>query len=98
MKKTLLRTLLAGMLTLPMIQSAEVIIRTAPPAPRSLAVVGRAPSARHVWVPGYYKGVGGQYVWVAGSWMVPPRAGVVWVPVRWVQKPNGYLFIAGHWR
>jgi len=79
--------------------AAEVIIKTAPPAPVSVAVVGVAPSARHVWIPGYYKGVNGRYVWVSGKWIVPPRAGAVWVPPRWDARPaGGYVFVPGHWR
>jgi hypothetical protein len=98
MKTTVLKTIVAGTLALSVLHPAEIIIKTAPPAPVSVAVIGRAPSARHIWVPGYYKGVGGRYAWVPGQWMVPPRAGAVWVPPRWIQKPNGYLFVKGHWR
>jgi hypothetical protein len=77
---------------------AEVIIKTAPPPPVSVTVVGRAPSSLYIWVPGYYKGVGGRYVWVAGRWMKPPHPGMVWVPPVWRQGPNGYIFVAGRWR
>ena len=90
---------LAGMLLIEAtVYAAEVIIKTAPPAPVSVVVVGSAPSALHVWVPGYYKGAGGRYVWVAGRWAKPPRAGMVWVPPIWRQGPNGYVFVAGRWR
>lgn len=99
MKRTIRAVILATMLGSSALVTAEVIIKTAPPAPVSVAVVGVAPSARYVWTPGYYKGVNGRYVWVPGRWMVPPRAGVVWVPPRWVLRPNGgYVFVAGHWR
>src|SRR5262252_1926087 len=77
----------------------EVIIRTGPPAPRSVAIVGHAPTPRHIWVPGYYKGVNGRYVWVPGRWVIPPRPGVIWVAPRWVLRPGvGYVFVAGVWR
>ena len=77
---------------------AEVVIKTAPRPPVSAAVVGRAPAARHVWIPGYHYGVGGKHVWSPGKWVVPPQPGAVWVPPRWVQKPHGYTFVAGHSR
>lgn len=90
--------MLAGILATAAV-AAEVVIRTAPPAPVSVAVVGVAPSPRHVWTAGYYKGANGRYVWVPGRWIVPPRPGVVWVPPRWVARPaGGYVFVAGHWR
>ena len=98
MSKVFWSIVIAGLLSAAEVQGAAVVIRTAPPAPVSVAVVGRAPSARHVWIPGYYKGHGGRYVWVPGKWMVPPRAGVVWVPPLWRQGPNGYTFVPGHWR
>ena len=91
--------ILAGTLTAAVAGAAEVIIKTPPPAPVSVKVVGVAPSSRHVWIPGYYKGANGRYVWVPGKWMVPPRAGVVWVPPRWNARPaGGYVFVPGHWR
>ncbi len=89
---------LAGILATQAIGYAEVIIKTAPPAPVSVAIVGVAPSSHYVWVPGYYRGSGGRYVWVAGRWMKPPRAGVVWVEPMWRQGPKGYVFVAGRWK
>jgi len=89
--------ILAGMLTMTL-PGAEVIIKTAPPSPVSVAVIGHPPSPRHIWIPGYYKGVHGRYVWVPGRWMVPPRPGAVWVPARWASRPGGYAYVPGHWR
>jgi len=80
------------------IRAAEVIVKVAPPPPVSVAVVGRAPSARHVWIPGYHAWKGGRYVWIPGHWMIPPRPGVVWVAPRWVHRGGGYVFVAGFWR
>ena len=78
--------------------AAWSVIRTEPPPPVTVAVIGHPPTARHIWVPGYYKGVSGRYVWVPGKWMIPPRPGAVWVPAIWRQGPNGYTYVAGHWR
>jgi hypothetical protein len=98
MKAPIAFALLAGMLVTEAVVYAEVIIKTAPPAPVSVVVVGRAPAAGYVWIPGYYQGIGGRYVWVSGKWIRPPRAGVVWVPPMWRRGPNGYVFVAGRWR
>jgi hypothetical protein len=85
-----------GMATLG--EAAEVIVRVAPPPPASTAVIGVAPGPRHVWIPGYQKWNGNSYVWVAGRWMIPPRAGVVWVPPHWAPRRGGYVFVPGHWK
>ncbi len=98
MKRTIRNSFFAIALLETSLWCAEVIIRTAPPPPRSVAIVGVAPTPRHIWIPGYYKGVNGRYVWVAGRWMIPPRPGVVWVPPHWAPRPGGYVFVPGHWR
>jgi hypothetical protein len=67
MKPTVATIFLASMLMAGAVGGAEIVIRTAPPPPVSVAVVGRPPSARYIWVPGYYKGVSGRYVWVPGN-------------------------------
>ena len=78
--------------------AAVVVVRVAPPPPPSMAVVGVAPGPRYVWIPGYQRWNGHGYVWVAGRWMIPPRAGVVWVPAHWAPRSGGYVFVAGRWR
>jgi len=98
MRAPLALAVLAGILTTKAAVCAAVIIKTAPPAPVSVAIVGRAPSSQYVWIPGYYRGSGGRYVWVAGRWRKPPRRGVVWVAPTWQKGPSGYVFVAGRWR
>jgi len=88
----------AALLAQTVLFAETIIIKTAPPPPVSVAVVGRAPSAGYIWIPGYYRGAGGRYVWVAGRWMRPPRPGMVWVPPLWRRGPNGYVYVAGRWR
>jgi len=88
----------AGMLMTAGAGFGAVIFKSAPPPPASVAVLGKAPSSRYVWVPGYYKGVHRRYVWMAGRWALPPRPGAAWVPPRWVARSGGYVFVAGYWR
>jgi len=73
------------------------VIETAPPPPRREVVVVR-PSARHVWIAGYWAGRDGRHVWVPGHWVLPPRERAVWVEPRWEHRGNGYVFIEGSWR
>ena len=77
-----------------------VFVRTAPPPPPPNASVAmyRAPHHGKVWTAGYYRWRSGQYYWVPGRWMVPPRPGAVWVPARWRYGHGGYTFVAGRWR
>jgi len=77
---------------------AEVVVRTAPPAPQSMAVVGRAPGPKYVWIGGYYRWNGARYIWVGGKWIPPPRAGAVWIAPHWVSRNGGFVFVAGRWR
>lgn len=98
MRAPLAFAFLTGMLMTGPALKAAVVIRTAPPPPVSVVVVGRAPSPGYVWRGGYYHGVNGRYVWVAGKWMRPPHGGMVWVAPVWRSGPNGYTYVAGRWR
>jgi len=76
---------------------ADVVITTAPPAPR----VETMPEARagYTWSPGYWKWENNDHVWVAGRW-VEDRPHQHWVPDRWTQDPNDsnhWHFRTGHW-
>ncbi|HVX65211.1 MAG TPA: hypothetical protein VHA11_01340 [Bryobacteraceae bacterium] len=77
--------------------NAEVFVRFGPPRPPREVIVVR-PSARHVWVPGYYRWAGHRYVWTRGYWVMPPRPRAVWVPGYWAPRRGGHVWIAGYWR
>ena len=74
-------------------------VRKAPPVAKREVVVAR-PSRGHVWVAGYYAWRPSQkrYVWVAGKWTRPPRAGAVWVAPRTERRGGRTVYIAGYWR
>jgi hypothetical protein len=78
--------------------STRVYVKIGPP----VAVVEKrevAPSARHVWIPGFHRWDGNTYVWVSGRWEVPPKGRHAWVPGHWVHHHrNGYYWVEGHWR
>ncbi len=77
--------------------SAEVVVRVRPPAPR-VEVVPRAPSAHHVWAPGYW---GWQphrgHVWYGGRWVVG-QPGYAWESAHWSERGGYWHFVDGHWR
>jgi hypothetical protein len=74
------------------------VIRIAPPPPVRVGVVGHAPGPGYVWIGGYQSWSGTRYVWVAGRWVRPPRAGVIWVAPRWAPSGGGWVFYKGYWR
>jgi WXXGXW repeat (2 copies) len=75
-----------------------VVIRRAPPPPVRVTVVGVAPAPGYVWIGGYQRWTGSGYVWVAGKWVRPPRAGVVWVQPRYAHSGSTWVFHKGYWR
>ena len=80
---------LAGGWRVPESDRQQKLTATAPAAPPAAQVEVRPaqPVATAVWVDGYWHYQGGRWVWVAGRWAVPPRAGATWRPSVWV--PDG---------
>jgi hypothetical protein len=74
-----------------------VRVTVAPPALR-MEVAPRAPSPRHMWLPGYWAWRGGTHVWIGGHWALPPAPGYTWEPAAWVSENGAYTFYDGHWR
>jgi hypothetical protein len=74
----------------------EVVVRTAPPAPRYEMITG-APSPHHFWVGGYwgYHAHGGYY-WNGGHWAAP-RQGYRYEPAHWNARGGAYHFSPGYW-
>lgn len=66
------------------------------------AAAAEAPSRRThdqaVWVDGYwdYDTSSSRYVWVSGTWRVPP-AGRAWVNGSWTRDERGWYRVAGFW-
>ena len=70
---------------------------TPPPALRTEARFA-APGPGYVWIDGYWGNRGGNYSWVAGTWVRPPRARARWVPGRWENRNGRYYYRDGRWR
>jgi WXXGXW repeat (2 copies) len=77
---------------------AAVFVRTAPPPPRSVGVIGRPPGHGFVWTGGYYRWNRGRYAWTPGRGRRPPRRGAVWVAPAWRPSRGGWVFVDGRWR
>ncbi|MEO8432790.1 MAG: hypothetical protein ABI592_14875 [Acidobacteriota bacterium] len=77
----------------------RVYVRVAPPRP-PVAVEVRpvAPSRRHVWVGGYQRWDGRSYVWVPGTWNLPPRRHAHWSAGHWRHGRSGWYWSDGRWR
>lgn len=79
------------------VATQPVMISQAPPAPQSEPVLEQ-PSAKHVWIPGYWSYRNSRYVWIAGRWELPPRAEAVWVAPHYEREANAYRFYEGYWK
>jgi len=77
--------------------NGRLYIRTGPP-PVVVERVPVAPGPGYVWVPGYYRWSGREYVWVGGRYEVPPHARARWVSGHWQHDRHGYYWVDGHWR
>jgi hypothetical protein len=96
MKKIALAVLFALTL-MPAASFAQVVIRIGPPAP----IVERRPpppDRGYVWIDGYHRYEGGQYIWTPGRWDRPPHPGGRWVAHRWVHRGDHWVLVEGHWR
>jgi hypothetical protein len=56
------------------------------------------PNARAVWIEGYWEWDAGRkdFVWVTGSWRVPPP-GKIWVNGFWKRDDKGWYRVPGFW-
>jgi len=88
--------LLAGVLAFAPAARAEVI-RVAPPPLRHEAVIAR-PGPRQVWVPGFWRWSGREYVWVSGAWQLPPGHHTRWVAGHYrTRRGGGWVYVPGRW-
>lgn len=72
----------------------------APPPPKVEAVAVRPPppSRRAVWAPGSWQWDGRGYVWIDGTWRIPPSEGQQWTPPAWRPRPGGGVILRpGGW-
>jgi hypothetical protein len=76
---------------------------TSPPAAKR-ETKGAAPSAKAVWVPGFWdlradreSAPSAGWVWVPGRWLEPPVQHARWDPGHWGWYEDWYSWIPAHW-
>ena len=70
-----------------------------PPPPLPIYDQPPLPGYGFLWMPGYWSwddGIG-DYFWVPGTWVAPPRPGLLWTPPYWGWSRGRYLFYNGYW-
>jgi hypothetical protein len=57
------------------------------------------PGYGYLWTPGYWAwdDYDGDYYWVPGTWVLPPRIGYLWTPGYWDFVDGYYVFNDGYW-
>jgi hypothetical protein len=76
-------------------QPETAVVAQPPPAPPAETVVV-APGPGYVYVGGEWVWRG-RWVWVSGSWALPPYPHAVWVGGYWSHSPHGWQHRPGHW-
>lgn len=78
--------------------SARVHSSKPPPSPIIERPTANRPGPLASWVPGYWawSQSGDDFVWVSGTWRVPPRD-QVWVNGQWVRDAKGWARVPGSW-
>jgi hypothetical protein len=69
-----------------------------PAAPARAQVIGRAPSANALWVPGYWAYDGYRHSWIDGHWEVPPPNAHSYVAAHWENRGGRYAFVPAYWQ
>ncbi|MGN6552982.1 MAG: YXWGXW repeat-containing protein [Verrucomicrobiota bacterium] len=67
------------------------------PPPPQIEVVGEAPNAGYVWIPGRWEW-NKDWTWVSGHWTAKPDSAAGWSPGRWARRDDGWIWIRGYWR
>jgi len=68
------------------------------PPPPSRTEPAQAPAiAVLVWTPGYWQWDGRGWLWIAGSWQVPPTPRAVWRATEWRAHGAVHILVPGGW-
>jgi hypothetical protein len=75
-----------------------IYVATAPPLPKAETKTP-APSGNHAWVDGHWdwSEADKNWVWVEGSWKIPPSNDWEWVPPKYEDREDIGVYTPGHW-
>ncbi len=90
---------LAGMWRVPDEDIASEQTTTAPaaPPPEKPEVAPAAPVQTAVWLAGFWQWNGTGWVWIAGSWQLPPQPQATWRAPEWQPRGRVHILIPGGW-
>jgi YXWGXW repeat-containing protein len=95
---SLVGAILLGALALPAVAAPVRVYVNVPPPPIRVEVRGNPPGPDHVWIGGYHRWSGTEYVWVPGRWAARPHVHAKWVAGHWSKHARGWYWVEGHWR
>jgi hypothetical protein len=95
-RKFVLLSLAAIVLTVPAFSQIAISIGIAPP-PLPVYVQPPCPQAGYLWTPGYWAWGQDGYYWIPGTWVMAPSVGLLWTPPYWGWNNGAYVFNAGYW-
>ncbi|MGP0066565.1 MAG: hypothetical protein ACLQGP_23620, partial [Isosphaeraceae bacterium] len=78
--------------------AGRVYAPKAPPAPIVERPAGVRPAGNARWIAGYWAWDADRddFVWVGGSWQIPPERSI-WVAGRWERDGGGWYWVPGMW-
>lgn len=79
----------------PVAASVSYIRVTPPPHHRTLPP---RPSPSAIWISGYWRWTGVEFVWSDGFWERNPPPNKIWRDGRWVHTHQGWYWVPGHWQ
>jgi hypothetical protein len=76
--------------------NAVYVVRRPPPGRRE--VIGVAPGRGFIWIGGFWRWGGADFVWVPGRWERVPAGRRVWEQGHWRHSRHGWYWVEGRWR
>lgn len=86
-----------GTLRAPKDLESDVAAVPVQPPPPQIEVVGEAPKAGYIWIPGRWEW-NEDWTWMSGQWTAKPDSATEWSPGHWARRDQGWIWIRGYWR